>query len=98
MRWSAARAAGVPVSGARPVFHLVLVAQRADAGHEDLAHPALSPDGQPVDAARAWLRYLLAWLWFVPALVALKLFGLRGGGAFAWPSRSACWAPTELPG
>ncbi len=29
----------------------------------------LSRDGQAVGVARAWLRYVLSWLWFVPALV-----------------------------
>ncbi len=40
----------------------------------------LSRDGQPVGAARAWLRYVLSWLWFMPALAGLHLAGLRGGG------------------
>lgn len=34
--------------------------------------------GQPVSRRRALCRYLLAWLWFVPALAALKLAGLQG--------------------
>ena len=34
--------------------------------------------GEPVSRLRALCRYLLAWLWFVPALVALKLAGLQG--------------------
>ena len=34
--------------------------------------------GQPVTRWRALCRYLLAWLWFVPALAALKLAGLQG--------------------
>jgi uncharacterized RDD family membrane protein YckC len=41
----------------------------------------LSKEGQPVGAARAWLRYLLSWLWFVPALAGVYLAGLRSGGA-----------------
>jgi uncharacterized RDD family membrane protein YckC len=41
----------------------------------------LSKDGQPVGTARAWLRYLLSWLWFVPALAGIYLAGLRSGGA-----------------
>jgi uncharacterized RDD family membrane protein YckC len=41
----------------------------------------LAQDGQPVGLARAWLRYLLAWLWFLPALAAAYLAGLRSGGA-----------------
>ena len=36
-------------------------------------------DGLPLTRLRALCRYLLAWLWFVPALVALKLAGLQGG-------------------
>ena len=31
--------------------------------------------GEQVSLARAWLRYLLAWLWFAPALVWLWLEG-----------------------
>jgi len=34
--------------------------------------------GEPVSRLRALCRYLLAWLWFVPALVTLKLAGLQG--------------------
>jgi uncharacterized RDD family membrane protein YckC len=41
----------------------------------------LSTDGRPVGAARAWLRYVLSWLWFVPALVCIDLAGLRSGGS-----------------
>lgn len=37
--------------------------------------------GQPVTAARALARFLLAWLWFVPALVAAQVGGLRSPGA-----------------
>ena len=37
--------------------------------------------GAPVSQARAFARYLLAWLWFVPGLVTLWLTGLHGGGA-----------------
>jgi len=43
----------------------------------------LSKDGQPVGAARAWLRYVLSWLWFLPALVFVYLAGLRSGGAIS---------------
>ena len=39
--------------------------------------------GAPVSQARALLRYLLSWLWFVPALATLSLAGLHGGGAIA---------------
>ena len=41
----------------------------------------VTPLGQPVSQARALLRYLLSWLWFVPALVALYTAGLHGMGA-----------------
>jgi uncharacterized RDD family membrane protein YckC len=37
--------------------------------------------GQPLTQARALLRYLLAWLWFVPALAAVYLAGLHSGAA-----------------
>lgn len=40
-------------------------------------------DGSRVPASRAALRYLLAWLWFLPALVWVWHAGLRGGGAVA---------------
>jgi uncharacterized RDD family membrane protein YckC len=43
----------------------------------------LSRDGQAVGVARAWLRYVLSWLWFVPALVGIYLAGLRSGGAIS---------------
>ena len=39
--------------------------------------------GQPVGQRRALARYLLAWLWFVPAWAALHLAGLHGGTAMA---------------
>lgn len=35
-------------------------------------------DGAPPHPLRSALRYLLAWLWFVPALAALWLSGLSG--------------------
>jgi uncharacterized RDD family membrane protein YckC len=38
-------------------------------------------DGQPVSQARALLRYLLSWLWFVPSLAALYLARLNSLGA-----------------
>ncbi len=41
----------------------------------------LSKDGQPVGMARAGLRFVLSWLWFVPSLAGVYLSGLRGGGA-----------------
>lgn len=37
-------------------------------------------DGQPVRRVRATLRYLLCWLWFLPALGTLWLSGLKGSG------------------
>ena len=40
-------------------------------------------DGLPVGQSRALLRYLLSWLWFVPALGALALWGVRDGAAVA---------------
>ena len=36
-------------------------------------------DGRPLTQARALARYLLAWLWFVPALVTLWLADAAGG-------------------
>ncbi len=35
--------------------------------------------GGQVSQARAVARYLLAWMWFLPALVASQLAGLQGG-------------------
>lgn len=40
----------------------------------------VAPDGRPPGAGRATLRYLLAWLWFLPALAVVGLSGLTGGG------------------
>jgi uncharacterized RDD family membrane protein YckC len=34
--------------------------------------------GQPITQARALLRYLLSWLWFLPALAAIAPFKLSG--------------------
>jgi uncharacterized RDD family membrane protein YckC len=42
-------------------------------------------DGSAVGPGRALVRYLLCWLWFVPALVALQVAGLKGG----WPASGA---------
>jgi uncharacterized RDD family membrane protein YckC len=39
--------------------------------------------GHPVPAARAALRYLWSWLWFVPALLWSQLSGLRSGAEVA---------------
>ena len=38
-------------------------------------------DGQRVSWVRALCRYLLAWLWFLPALLAAHWSGLKGGPA-----------------
>jgi uncharacterized RDD family membrane protein YckC len=37
--------------------------------------------GRPLRAGRALLRYVLSWLWFLPALVSVWALGLHGGGA-----------------
>ncbi len=37
-------------------------------------------DGAPVSRLRAFCRYLLSWLWFLPALVGVELAGLKGPG------------------
>lgn len=41
----------------------------------------VSADGQALRWPRALLRYLLSWLWFVPAAGVAYLSGLRGGPA-----------------
>jgi uncharacterized RDD family membrane protein YckC len=40
-------------------------------------------NGQVPGRTRAALRYLLAWLWFLPALLLVSLAGLKNGGAVA---------------
>ena len=35
--------------------------------------------GRPVTQTRAFVRYLLSWLWFLPHLAALAPFGMTGG-------------------
>jgi uncharacterized RDD family membrane protein YckC len=40
----------------------------------------VTASGQPVSPARAACRYLLAWIWFVPALASVHLTQLKGGG------------------
>ena len=35
--------------------------------------------GRPVSRGRALCRYLLSWLWFLPALLTIKLSGLKTG-------------------
>ncbi|MBX3635698.1 MAG: RDD family protein [Rubrivivax sp.] len=37
-------------------------------------------EGRPLGWGRAAARYLLSWLWFLPALLALHFSGLGGGG------------------
>jgi uncharacterized RDD family membrane protein YckC len=53
----------------------------------------LTSAGRPVGKARALCRYLLSWLWFLPALVAIETSGIKGAfpvfatlaaGAFAY--------------
>ena len=41
----------------------------------------LARNGEPPGPSRAAARYLLAWLWFLPALAAVNFSGLRSGGA-----------------
>jgi uncharacterized RDD family membrane protein YckC len=43
----------------------------------------LTKDGRPVPPARAAVRYVWSWLWFVPALLWSYLSGVRSGGAVA---------------
>lgn len=38
------------------------------------------PDGRPLSQGRAVVRYLLCWIWFLPALVAAFLGGIHSGG------------------
>jgi uncharacterized RDD family membrane protein YckC len=38
-------------------------------------------DGRPPGPWRALARYLLSWLWFMPALLALQISGLKGTAA-----------------
>lgn len=38
----------------------------------------LTADGQPLTRTRALCRYLLSWLWFLPALAALHFGGIKG--------------------
>ncbi len=45
----------------------------------------VTQEGQPVRPLRALCRYLLAWLWFLPALGAVWISGLKGG----WPITGA---------
>jgi len=43
----------------------------------------LDRQGRPVTERRALARYLLSWMWFMPALVALSTGVLEGGAAMA---------------
>lgn len=43
----------------------------------------LTTDGLQVSVARALLRYLLSWLWFLPALAWSYLTGVRSGATVA---------------
>jgi uncharacterized RDD family membrane protein YckC len=43
----------------------------------------VSHDGSAVSQPRALARYLLSWLWFAPALLAMYLSGLSGTGTTA---------------
>ena len=38
--------------------------------------------GRPVSQAKAFVRYLLSWLWFLPPLVLIAPFGLPAGESF----------------
>ena len=40
----------------------------------------VAADGTPVSRARAVARYLLSWLWFLPATAAVYVAGLQGKG------------------
>ena len=44
----------------------------------------LTRDGLPVSMGRAWLRYALSWLWFLPALLAAWLAGLHSTATIGW--------------
>lgn len=37
--------------------------------------------GRPLGWGRALARYAFSWLWFLPALLSVRLMGLHGGGA-----------------
>lgn len=43
----------------------------------------LDRHGRPVTERRALARYLLSWMWFMPALAALSTGVFEGGGAMA---------------
>lgn len=53
----------------------------------------VSADGRPLRWARALLRYLLAWLWFVPGLAIAYLIGAQGWMLVLLPALNvALWA------
>ncbi len=59
------------------LFRLVLDPRRPDAADENLAAAASSMHtARPLTAARAIVRYVLAWLWFLPPLALHPLLGL----------------------
>jgi uncharacterized RDD family membrane protein YckC len=43
----------------------------------------VGPDGGNPSVARAIARYLLSWMWFVPALLTVQGYGLQGTGRVA---------------
>ena len=45
----------------------------------------VTQDGGPVSVLRAVCRYILSWLWFLPALATVYGMGLKGG----WPVTGA---------
>jgi len=53
--------------------------------------------GAPLTPWRALLRYLLAWLWFIPGLAAAKFLETQGWMLIAFPALNlAIWAATAL--
>lgn len=46
-------------------------------------------EGQPLSQARALGRYLLAWLWFMPALLSVYLLGLQHSSGAIFGSLTA---------
>ena len=44
----------------------------------------MTRDGLPVPMGRAWLRYALSWLWFLPALLTAWLAGLHSTATIGW--------------
>jgi uncharacterized RDD family membrane protein YckC len=43
----------------------------------------IAADGGPVTQGRALARYLMSWVWFMPALASVWLWGIHGGWAIA---------------